>query len=167
MVYIPLPKQVETELQIEMLRYDCETEKNLYEKMDKESPNTDEQNAFMYDVLPAIRDGKTKIVYLQGDAGAGKTTIAKKVLSYTRSLGKIAIGCASTALAAQNYENFNTAHGLFHYPVIEDMEDIDNILSIPLNLDMYPERRELIEAAVVIIWDEAPSNEFNIFLSVY
>ena len=36
----------------------------------------------------------------------------------------IALGCASTGLAAKNYDEFDTAHGLFIYPVIEDMEDI-------------------------------------------
>ena len=78
----------------------------------------------MDDITFAINENRGMIVYLQGDAGSGKTTTAKKILSYTRSLNKIALGCASTGLAAKNYDEFDTAHGLFIYPVIEDMEDI-------------------------------------------
>ena len=31
-------------------------------------------------------------------------------MAYARSCGKIALGCASTGLAAQVYEDFHTAH---------------------------------------------------------
>ena len=39
--------------------------------------------------------------FTTGEAGTGKTTFAEKLLAYTRSKGKIALGCAATALAAQ------------------------------------------------------------------
>ena len=32
---------------------------------------------------------------------------------------------------------------------------------------VWPERKELIEAASVIIWDESPSNEYHCFKTVY
>ena len=41
------------------------------------------------------------------------------------------------------------------------------ISDIQLNMDLYIERKELIEKASVLAWDEAPSNELNIFLTVY
>ena len=36
-----------------------------------------------------------------------------------RSKGILCVGCASTALAATYYENFDTVHSLFESPVIE------------------------------------------------
>jgi hypothetical protein len=36
-----------------------------------------------------------------------------------------------------------------------------------LTLDFHNERKELIDNTSVIIWDEVPLNEFNIFLTVY
>ena len=51
------------------------------------------------------------------------------------------MGCAATALAAQVYDDFDTFHGLFKYPFIDDMEDIDNIDDIKLNLDDSDERK--------------------------
>ena len=53
--------------------------------------------------------------------GSGKSTFAKKVMALVRSKGRIALGCASTGLAAQVYGQgeFETAHSLFGIPVIE------------------------------------------------
>ena len=77
------------------------------------------------------------------------------------------LGCASTALAAKVYDDFDTTHSLFKYPVIDNMEDIEDINDIKLNLDEYPERIKLIiENTSLIIWDESPSNEVNIFKTV-
>jgi hypothetical protein len=164
---LPEPEKAKTELEIMKLKYNSDIERENYKKMNIDSPNTKEQQLFMDDITSAINENRGMLVYLQGDAGSGKTTTAKKILSYTRSLKKIALGCASTGLAAKNYDEFDTAHGLFKYPVIEDMEDIDNINDIKPDLDNNPERKELIESASVIIWDEAPSNELNLFLAVF
>ena len=86
-------------------------------------------------------------------------------MAASRSAGILCVGCASTALAATNYENFDTAHGLFKYPVIEDDDDNEN--EIECKLSQYPERLELLRRAKVIIWDEFPSNHKNIFETVY
>ena len=55
-----------------------------------------------------------------------------QIVSFTRSLGKIIKGCAATALAAQCYGDldFDTSHGLFLIPVVENEEDYDHIDSI-------------------------------------
>ena len=41
----------------------------------------------------------------------------KKIIHKTRSLNKIVLGCAATALAAQVFDDFDTFHGLFKYPL--------------------------------------------------
>jgi len=99
--------------------------------------------------------------------GSGKTTLALKILAASRSNEILCVGCASTGLAATNYDNFDTAHGLFKYPVTEDEEvDLEDTESI-CKLHQHPERLELLQKAQVIVWDEFPSNHKNIFENVY
>ena len=40
--------------------------------------------------------------------GSGKSTLCKKIMAWTRSQNKLALGCASTGLAAAIYDDFNT-----------------------------------------------------------
>ena len=74
-------------------------------------------------------------------------------MAYTRSRKKIALGCASTNLAATNFENFVSFHYLFAIPVLEDYEIEEGI---QLNCDFKGKegREELVKAANVILCDE-------------
>jgi len=45
-------------------------------------------------------------------------------MAYTRAQGKIALGSASTALAATLYKYFETTHSLFKFPVVEELDII-------------------------------------------
>jgi len=58
--------------------------------------------------------------FIQGMGGSGKTTLAKEILAASRSMKYLCVGCARTGLAATNYDNFDTAHGLFKFPVTAD-----------------------------------------------
>ena len=101
------------------------------------------------------------LIFIQGSAGTGKTTFAKKVAAYVRSLGKICLGCAATGLAAQVYgedEEYTTAHDLFGIPVVEDNEDLDHDADIASHYLNNPEKLAILVAACVLIWDEALSN---------
>ena len=91
----------------------------------------------------------------------------KKILAWARSRDKLCLGCASTGLAATIYENFNTAHSLFKYPVVED-EDRDeaNIVECMISPSSNTKRFELLQAADVIVWDEFPSNHRELFEAV-
>ena len=164
---LPVPLESTTELQRELLKYDPFAENNNYNHLCETIPNTMEQDLFMNEVKNAIDNDETRLFFLNGEAGSGKTTTAKKIISYARSKSKIVLGCAATALAAQTYKDFDTFHGLFKYPVVEDNEDIEKIDCLTLNLENFPQRKELINAASVIIWDEAPSNEYHCFKTVY
>ena len=79
----------------------------------KDHPNTLEmQNAFddINQALTIIHDSNNnessfnsincKFFFIQGQGGSGKSTFAKKLMALARSKGLIALGCASTALAA-------------------------------------------------------------------
>ena len=99
------------------------------------------------------------LVFLQGQGGSGKSSVAKKIIQFTRSIGLIALGCASTGLACQVYPNgeFVTAHSLFGIPVFEsdnDFDDIGEAYQSNLSLKKNEGKLELLMAASVIIWDE-------------
>jgi ATP-dependent DNA helicase PIF1 len=96
----------------------------------------------------------------------GKSTLAKKILAFTRSKGLIALGCASTGLAATIYEDFYTAHDLFCYPVVESGAE-DESDQAACQFANHPERFELLSHAKVIIWDEMVSNHKEIYEAAY
>ena len=74
-------------------------------------------DALFFIIKNAIDNNLTLFIYIQvhfllfarhfdayccsGEAGTGKTTFAQKLCAYVRSRGKIALGCAATALASQ------------------------------------------------------------------
>ena len=117
--------------------------------------------------MDSIQNKRTKLYFIQGIGGSGKTTLAKKILAASRSKDILCVGCASTGLAATNYENFDTAHGLFKFPVTEDEDDDDEDDQCLSKLYKNPERMELLQHAQVIVWDEFPSNHKSIFENVY
>ena len=145
---LPEPESMISELDRENLRYDKTREAAQLFQLQQSSPNTPEMDELFVQLTDAIAsDNITSIVcvhgkyilnccilllftlVISGEAGTGKTTFAQKILAYTRSLGKIALGCASTNLAAQVYvgDSFTTAHDLFGIPVVEDAEDFDSL----------------------------------------
>jgi RecG-like helicase len=124
---LPSPLIVKTELQKERLRYDRNEQKALYEQLCNDRPNTDEQQ-IVFDAVVAATLTPTadnRLNSLCGIAGSGKTTVAEKIASHLRSLGKIVLICCATTLACQNYNKHGgayTAHRLFKFPVLDDDE---------------------------------------------
>ena len=96
----------------------------------------------------------------------GKTTLAKKIMAYTRGQGKIALGSASTALAATLYKDFETTHSLFKFPVVEE-QDKDSNLPTECLLSNHPQRLELLRATTLFVFDEFPSLDREVFEGIY
>jgi len=163
---LPSPASTVTELERAILRYDADEQAELLDKLNRVSPNTAEQQEIYNYVVHCLDQDLDDILFIQGMGGSGKTTIAKKILAVARSRNLLCVGCASTALAATNYENFDTAHGLFKFPVIEEEEKETNEATT-CNLDSFPERLELLQNTRLIIWDEFPSNHREIFEASY
>jgi hypothetical protein len=67
-------------------------------------------------------------------AGAGKTTVFKQLQAACRAKGVMIQCCAATTLAALLFEGATTAHSLFRYPVIEEI-DKDPEYTPQCNLD--------------------------------
>ena len=125
-------------------------------------PNTAEQQDILNDIILAVQQQQTKMFYIQGQAGSGKSTLAKMIIAYCRSQNKLWAGCASTGLAATLYEGFETAHSLFKFPVIEDDErEVDTPMEC--NLQNFPNRLEYLKAVDLILWDEFPSCDREVF----
>jgi hypothetical protein len=122
---LPEPTEVQTELQQERMKHSREGQLQLLEELQRRQPNNEQQERIFEMVTEAIAAGETLLVFLNGVGGSGKTTLVKKLMAFTRSLGKIALGCASTGLAATNFDDFFTAHALFKYPVNDD-KDLDD-----------------------------------------
>jgi len=164
---LPDPEENETELQSALLEYDPHQQTQLLQKLNSETPNTEQQQSVYNQIMHSIENKRTKLYFIQGKGGSGKTTLAKKILAASRSKDILCVGCASTGLAATNYENFDTAHGLFKYPVTEDGDDDDEVDQCLSKLYENPERMELLQQAQVIVWDEFPSNNKSIFENVF
>jgi len=75
-------------------------------------------------------------------------------------------GCASTGLAPTLYEGFEKAHSLFKFPVIEDDErEVDT--PVECQLLNSPNRLEYLKAVYLILWDEFPSCDREVFEAAY
>ena len=164
---LPEPTEVQTELQQERMKHSREGQLQLLEELQRRQPNNEQQERIFELVTEAIAAGETLLVFLNGVGGSGKTTLVKKLMAFTRSLGKIALGCASTGLAATNFDDFFTAHALFKYPVNDDKDLDDDDYFANCQLKSHPQRKELLDAASFLAWDEFPSNDKHIVQAVF
>ena len=158
---LPIASNEMTELERIQIKYEPAAQKLLLDQYLNDSPNTDEQGEVFEQVKHALLNNEGLLIFIQGSAGTGKSTFARKLTALTRSMGKVALGCAATALAAQVYgesEEFTTAHDLFGIPVIEDNEDIDHEADIVSKYINQLKKLEVLYAADLICWDEVLSN---------
>ena len=162
----PEAQEVLSEVERERVKYNPVLQHELLTKLQRDTPNNEEQEIFYQTIVHAINSIETSKFFLLGQGGCGKTTLAKKVLAFTRSIGQIAVGCASTGLAATNYDDFYTAHGLLCYPVIED-ELLDESEPAQCDFSSNVDRLNLLREARVIIWDEMVSNHRALYEAAY
>ena len=158
---LPIASADMTELDRIRLKYEPTAQKQLLDQYLRNSPNTDEQEVAFEEVKRALEENRGCFIFIQGSAGTGKSTFARKLTALARSMGKVALGCAATALAAQVYgedEEFTTAHDLFGIPVIEDNEDIDHEADIVSNYVKQIKKLAVLLEASLVVWDEILSN---------
>jgi ATP-dependent DNA helicase PIF1 len=160
-----------TELQDERDRYDASAQLHLYNELNREYPANEEQSNAFNRVLEAMEKAKNEqqqqFVCIHGAAGTGKSIVCQKIAAHVRSQGKLVSICASTTLAATNFENADTAHSLFAYPVQDDADDDDfdgdTLQECQLDSKAYEERLELLLQTSVIVWDEVFCNHRKLF----
>jgi hypothetical protein len=159
-----------SELQLMRLKYVPQDQLVKYHESMQQTPPNNEQEMIMNDIIASAMNMRErdegKFILLLAQGGSGKTTIAKIIIQYLRSQGKIVCVCASTAIAALNFKNDGmTAHNLFNFPVIDDIDrNIDDEKS---ECNMSSERLELLMNTNVIVWDEFLNNNKEIFEAAY
>ena len=157
----PEPNDDSTLLQRELLRHDQAEQHQEYMNLLQAFPNTTEQQEFIDAVQAAIfgqsENDDAKIFCLQGSGGTGKSNTLAKIMCWARSIGKLTLGCAATAIAASQFPGFETAHGLFNLPVPNEVEkELEDEYVYESRLS--GEKLELLLSADVILWDECFSS---------
>ena len=140
----------------------------LLDQLNRTQPNNPEQQEFFDYVsneLDNINPEKINYIFLNGPAGSGKSCLTQKIMAYARSKAHIALGTASTNLAATNFKDFTSFHSLFGIPVLEDYE-IEEGVKLQCRLKDKPGREELIQAATLIVCDEFPNLDKENFETV-
>jgi len=128
----------------------------------------DEQQAVLNELLPQILDNPKQkevwdavmaalqgddhnVIYVDGAAGTGKTTVYKTILAHLRVQGLLALPHAFFGIAAQLLDGGRTIHSRFRLPVPLPLSDATCNLT-----HASPNARILHQASLLII-DEAPN----------
>jgi hypothetical protein len=113
--------------------------------------NDDQQQVFnQVTELVQSDDGlESKVVFVDGPGGTGKTFLFNALLDSVRRTGGIALAVAASGTAALLLKGGKTAHSAFKIPLEVDHSSLCSIRPIsPL--------ANLIRRTKLIIWDEAP-----------
>ena len=156
---LPESENVKTELELERLKYDAAFQAQLLQQLNQSHPNNPEQQEvfdYITNEIDNINPEKATYIFLNGPAGSGKSCLTQKIMAYARSKEHIALGTASTNLAATNFKDFTSFHYCFRIPVLEDYE-IEEGIKLQCRLKDKPGKEELILAATLIMCDEFPN----------
>ncbi|XP_024007711.1 uncharacterized protein LOC112083870 [Eutrema salsugineum] len=110
---------------------------------------TNEQKDIYNEIMDAVTRGIGGMFFVYGYGGTGKTYLWRLLGAALRSQGKIVLNVASSGIAALLLEGGRTAHSRFGIPIVVNEYTFCNVSS-------GSHQAELIEAADLIIWDEAP-----------
>ena len=165
---LPEPAESESEYEMESKRYINEAQQVIYNRLNEQFPNNDEQQEVMDCVMNALaHPGSTEFIFVQGLAGTGKSNLGRKLLSYGRANGHLSFALASTALVATLYDNGWTAHSFFKVEVRDDTDEDDTENRSDVQCILGPTRKELLDKTRLIFWDEFPSNHAEVFNAAY
>ncbi|KAL6909791.1 hypothetical protein ACP4OV_001450 [Aristida adscensionis] len=106
-----------------------------------------EQLAGYRDIIHHVFNKKSRVFYVDGPGGTGKTFLYKALLAKVRSEGLIAIATATSGIAASILPGGRTAHSRFKIPI----KLADNTMC---NFAKQSGIAELLRRASLIIWDE-------------
>ena len=138
--------------------YDPHAEKD---KADHNSALLNNDQALIYNtVIDAVNSSKSALYFLDGPGGTGKTFTYNTILQRLRGMNLHPIVVASSGIASELLEGGRTAHSKFKIPIPILP---DSTCNISRNSCLAKE----IEAAPLIIWDEAPMLHKNVFEAVH
>ncbi|XP_042413502.1 ATP-dependent DNA helicase pif1-like [Zingiber officinale] len=145
----PLPRIIEDELSIQILDEDLRSIQLL-----------NPQQKMTFDIITqSVVHNESKLFFIDGPGGTGKTFLYRSILAHLRKQGKIVIAVATSGIAATLLPGGRTAHSRLKIPL---MSTADTLCKIEKQSDLA----ELIRRASAIVWDEAPMANRYSFESV-
>ncbi|SAM07721.1 hypothetical protein, partial, partial [Absidia glauca] len=97
----------------------------------------------------------SKLFFVNGAGGTGKSMLFKILLSYVRGQDKIALPVASSGIAAILLPGGRTAHSRFKIPIQRHSE-------MNCNVSLNTALAKLLQKTTLILWDEAVmSSKYN------
>ena len=111
-------------------------------------------------VQNALSGAQENVIYLDGPAGTGKTTLYNALLSQQRALGNIALANAFSGIAAQQLPGGKTVHSRWRLPVPLPLTDAS------CGVDLDSDAAEVMRLAALIVWDEGPNAPLAAFEAV-
>ena len=139
--------------------YDIDTQRKKFE--DNVVTLTNEQNQVFEHIVKEVNNDsiESKMFFIDGFGGSGKTYFYNTVLPALRSQGEQAIAVASYGIASLLLDGDRTAHYRFKIPLICDKE---TTCDIKLNSKLG----NLIKNTKLFIWDEAPMADKYVYETV-
>ncbi|XP_073133484.1 uncharacterized protein [Henckelia pumila] len=140
----PLPRIIEDELSIQVSDEDLRSIQFL---------NSEQRLAFD-SIVGCIMCNQSKLFFIDGPGGTGKTFLYRSILAHLRKNGKIIIAVATSGIAATLLPGGRTAHSRFKIPLRPTAETLCTI-------EKQKDLADLIRRSSAIVWDEAPmANRF-------
>jgi hypothetical protein len=102
-----------SELEILKRVFSVENAKATLAKANFEKKANASQQRLHSKIVNAVLNAENRLFFLQGRGGVGKTFLIKYVTASLRSLGKVVWCCATTGIAAINFQRGSTMHHLF------------------------------------------------------
>ncbi|XP_073120893.1 uncharacterized protein [Henckelia pumila] len=107
-----------------------------------------EQKYAYNQILYCVNNNLSRVFFVDGPGGTGKTFLYKDILDTVRSTGHIALATATSGVAASLLPGGRTSHSRFKIPLDENN-------SKPCNISKQSTIAHLIKISKLIIWDEA------------
>jgi hypothetical protein len=100
--------------------------------------------------MNAVRLDQGGVFFLDGLRGSGKTFVYSVLLASVCNEGHVALAIASSGIAALLLQGRRTSHSTFKIPIDIHKDSLCNV-------NTNSNTAELIRAAKLIVWDEAPT----------
>ena len=154
----PLPDIVNNNVLImDELSYDRQ---ELEADLQRDTPKlTDEQKKIFDEITDAVITKKGGVFFVYGFGGTGKTFLWRLLSAAVRVRGEVCLNVASSGIASLLLQGGRTAHSRFGIPINPDEFST-------CTLTKGTDKAELVKAASLIIWDEAPMMSKHCFESL-
>jgi hypothetical protein len=139
----------------EIARYDATMQAAM---RDEHVPQLNPEQRAIYDnVMAAVN---RRAFFVDGLGGTGKTFLYSWLLNTVRAQGRVVVAVASSGIAALLLDGGRTAHSRFKIPV----QGLNSTSTCYISKDS--ELAALLQAATLIVWDEAVMMHRHVFEAV-